>query len=227
MKLLMPNITDELTLDQDFAFELHLKENPDAWNILVEEVKGGRWNHYNSTEKRNVTLPKGTKLRVIWYYMAKGNPNATRVSFSMQRPDDKKKTKLELRVPDVNRMDVEVKNNKPLPRIEWDYIRTPYNDTVTANDNNFPKEISVNPPVVLGTKVNCKVNGKNKYYADAIVARRKLVNSFRTNSGFTAYYKPVPQYQLYDSSGNSVGEPATTFETIKTRVKKLETDNEE
>lgn len=197
----IPNIEDELILKQDWTFTIGLARNADAWNLLVAPVQGNKWSHWNSKETKQVVLPTGTQLRVVWFSFSKGRPMDSTITLSVQRPGDKKKTKMHLSLVELNGADVDIKRAIKV-EIEWERIPYVGQERVTQSTDQFVPTIHLNPPKDYG-RVSCKIDGKEKYICTGIAGIAKFRNSYeqysRTGNGkeWQGIYDHVPQFQLY------------------------------
>ena len=123
MKLYIPEIGDEFVLTSDWSFELFEEHrNTKAIQRFVDKKYNWSWGSRRPDQFWNVTLPKGTSLKVDRIYIRKGAGDYSSLTFWMVLPGEKKKIRFWAKLYDVNKIEFEeVKQVQKIPNI---YIGT-------------------------------------------------------------------------------------------------------
>lgn len=109
-KLLIPSLSTQLELVEDWTFILHLeRRNTDLWNQVKPSGQPiDKWDVWRSSgQSTPLTLPKGTFLSVDRIFIRRGSVDFNSVSFRILKGSPKfSKTRFWAKLNDVNTMEV-------------------------------------------------------------------------------------------------------------------------
>jgi len=109
MRMFIPTVGTEFKLSEDWVFDLfHEYRNEKLMEHfkLLERSESG-YSVYNSRESTEVTLPKGTIIKIDRIYVKKGNGAYDSVTVYAQIAGEKRKRRFWVKLNDFNQIEAE------------------------------------------------------------------------------------------------------------------------
>jgi hypothetical protein len=156
MKLFIPEIGTNLTLQSDWVFTLYKEQrNLTLFKKLNYEVQD-RWNLRHLPEMCKVTIPKGTVLTISRVYIRNGNDGYSSVTFTISKTENKKHqlsgSRFWAKLIDVNEIDY---FQQACNDDTYEYIKNLNNTIISLITSNRYKYYLKNvPKIVLGGSIN-------------------------------------------------------------------------